>query len=52
VFILDFAATFISGRNPWGRLPVEFIGIVIYNFCTMLSNETGYALWRKSNGKN
>jgi hypothetical protein len=52
VFIIDFAATFISGRNPWGRPPVEFLGVLIYNICTMLSNEVGFALWRKSEGKN
>jgi len=52
VFILDFAATFISGRNPWGQPPTEFIGIFIYNSCAMLAGETGFALWRKANGKN
>jgi hypothetical protein len=52
VFILDFAATFIVGRNPWGQPPTEFIGIVIYNTCTMLAGEVGFALWRKANGKN
>ena len=52
VCILDFAATFIVGRNPWGQPPTEFIGILIYNTCTMLAGETGFALWRKANGKN
>ncbi len=52
VFIMDFAATFIVGRNPWGEMPTAFIGILIYNACTMLANETGFALWRKANGKN
>jgi hypothetical protein len=52
VFILDFAATFIVGRNPWGQPPTEFIGILIYNTCTMLAGEVGFALWRKANGKN
>ena len=52
VFILDFAATFISGRNPWGRPPTEFIGILIYNACTMLAGEVGFTLWRRANGKN
>lgn len=50
VFILDFAATFIVGRNPWGQPSTEFIGILIYNSCTMLAGETGFALWRKANG--
>jgi hypothetical protein len=48
---MDFAATF-TGRNPWGKPPTEFIGILIYNTCTMLAGETGFALWRKANGKN
>ncbi|MBD0343324.1 MAG: hypothetical protein ICV63_00515 [Coleofasciculus sp. Co-bin14] len=51
VFILDLGATF-NGRNPWGQPPTEFIGILIYNTCTMLAGETGFALWRKANGKN
>ena len=52
VFILDFAATFITGRNPWGKPPTEFMGILIYNTCTMLAGEVGFVLWRKANGKN
>ena len=52
VFVMDFGATFIVSRNPWGQPPTEFIGIVIYNLCTMLAGETGFALWRKANGKN
>ena len=52
VFVMDFAATFIVGRNPWGQPPTVFLGIVIYNTCTMLAGETGFALWRKANGKN
>jgi hypothetical protein len=52
VFILDIAATFIVGRNPWGQIPTVFIGMTIYNLCTMLAGETGFALWRKANGKN
>jgi hypothetical protein len=52
VFILDFAATFIVGRNPWGQPPMEFVGILIYNTCTMLAGEVGFALWRKAEGKN
>jgi hypothetical protein len=52
VFVMDFAATFIVGRNPWGQPPLVFMGILIYNTCTMLAGETGFALWRKANGKN
>jgi hypothetical protein len=52
VFVMDFAATFIVGRNPWGQSPLIFMGILIYNTCTMLAGETGFALWRKANGKN
>jgi hypothetical protein len=52
VFVMDFAATFIVGRNPWGQPPLTFMGILIYNTCTMLAGETGFALWRKANGKN
>jgi hypothetical protein len=52
VFIMDIAATFFVGRNPWGQPPTEFIGILIYNTCTMLAGEVGFALWRKANGKN
>ncbi len=52
VFAMDFAATFIVGRNPWGQPPTEFLGMVIYNTCTMIAGETGFALWRKANGKN
>jgi len=52
VFVMDFAATFIVGRNPWGQPPLMFMGILIYNTCTMLAGETGFALWRKANGKN
>lgn len=52
VFVMDFAATFIVGRNPWGQSPLTFVGILIYNTCTMLAGETGFALWRKANGKN
>ena len=52
VFILDFAATFIVGRNPWGQPPMEFVGILIYNTCTMLAGEVGFTLWRKAEGKN
>lgn len=52
VFVMDFAATFIVGRNPWGQSPTAFLGILIYNTCTMLAGETGFALWRKANGKN
>jgi hypothetical protein len=51
VFVMDTAAAF-TGRNPWGQLPTEFMGILIYNTCTMLAGETGFALWRKANGKN
>jgi hypothetical protein len=52
VFVLDFAATFFVGRNPWGEPATVFLGILIYNTCTMLAGETGFALWRKVNGKN
>lgn len=52
VFVMDFAATFLVGRNPWGQQPTVFLGILIYNTCTMLAGETGFALWRKANGKN
>lgn len=52
VFIMDIAATFFVGRNPWGQPPTEFIGILIYNTCTVLAGEVGFALWRKANGKN
>lgn len=52
VFVMDFAATFLVGRNPWGQPPLIFMGILIYNTCTMLAGETGFALWRKANGKN
>jgi len=52
VFVMDFAATFVVGRNPWGQPPLVFMGILIYNTCTMLAGETGFALWRKANGKN
>lgn len=52
VFVMDFAATFLVGRNPWGQPPTVFFGILIYNTCTMLAGETGFALWRKANGKN
>lgn len=50
-FVIDFCATFISGRNPWGLEPTVFVGIVIYNLCTMIAGETSFALWRKANGK-
>lgn len=52
VFAMDVAATFVVGRNPWGQPPMTFVGMVIYNACTMLANETGFALWRKAEGKN
>jgi hypothetical protein len=52
VFIMDFAATFLVGRNPWGQSPTVFLGMFIYNASTMLAGETGFALWRKANGKN
>jgi len=51
VFVLDLGATF-NGRNPWGQPPTVFLGILIYNTCTMLAGETGFALWRKANGRN
>lgn len=52
VFVMDFAATFVVGRNPWGQPPTVFLGILIYNTCTMLAGEVGFALWRRANGKN
>ena len=51
VFVMDIAATFLVGRNPWGTEPLVFLGMVIYNTCTMIAGETGFALWRKANGK-
>lgn len=51
VFIMDFAATFIVGRNPWGQPPTVFLGILIYNTCTMLAGEVGFALWNRANRK-
>jgi hypothetical protein len=48
MFVLDFAATFIVARNPWGHPPEEFCGILIYNTLTMLAGEVGFALWRKA----
>jgi hypothetical protein len=51
VFVMDFAATFIVGRNPWGLPPTEFLGVLIYNFCTMIAGETGFALWERANRK-
>lgn len=51
VFIMDIAATFIVGRNPWGQKPVIFLGIFIYNTCTMLAGEVGFALWNRANRK-
>ena len=52
VFVMDFAATFVVGRNPWGQKPAVFLGILIYNACTMLAGEIGFVLWRKANGRN
>ncbi len=52
VFIMDVAATFVVSRNPWGQPPTAFVGMFIYNACTMLANETGFTLWRKANGRN
>jgi hypothetical protein len=51
IFIMDFAATF-NGRNPWGQQPTVFLGMLIYNFCTMLAGEVGFVLWRKADGRN
>jgi hypothetical protein len=52
IFIMDFAATFVVGRNPWGQKPAVFLGILIYNACTMLAGEVGFVLWRKADGRN
>jgi hypothetical protein len=51
VFVIDIAATFVMGRNPWGQPPLTFMGMLIYNTCTMLAGEVGFALWRKANGE-
>jgi hypothetical protein len=51
VFVMDIAAIF-NGRNPWGQQPTVFLGMLIYNFCTMLAGEVGFVLWRKADGRN
>lgn len=51
VFVLDFAATFIMSRNPWGLPPTEFLGMLIYNVLTMVAPETGFLLWQRANRK-
>lgn len=52
VFIMDIAATFVVGRNPFGQQPTIFVATLIYNFCTMMAGEVGFALWRRANGEN
>jgi hypothetical protein len=52
VFAMDIGATFFVGRSPWGQPPSVFLGIFIYNSCSMLAGEVGFALWRKANGEN
>lgn len=51
IFLADFASVFIVGRNPWGRPPLEFVSIIIYNVFTLFAGEAGFVLWRRAHGK-
>lgn len=51
VVLLDICSAFVS-RNPLGQPPLILLGMVVYNACTILAGETGYALWRRANGEN
>lgn len=51
VVLLDISSAFIS-RNPLGQPPVILLGMTIWNICTILAGETGYALWRRANDEN
>lgn len=51
VVLLDISSAFIS-RNPLGQPPLILIGMVVYNACTILAGEVGYALWRRANSVN
>jgi hypothetical protein len=51
VVLLDVSSAFIS-RNPLGNAPWILVGMTIYNACTILAGEVGYALWRRANGHN
>ncbi|MBD2130703.1 hypothetical protein NDI39_10020 [Microcoleus sp. ZQ-A2] len=49
IVLLDVSSAFIA-RNPLGNPPWVLIGITVYNVCTILAGEVGYALWRRANG--
>lgn len=51
VVVLDISSAFIS-RNPLGQPPLILLGMVVYNACTILAGEVGYALWRRANSVN
>ncbi|AFZ22297.1 hypothetical protein [Allocoleopsis franciscana] len=51
VVIMDICSAFVS-RNPLGQPPLILLGMVVYNACTILAGEVGYALWRRANGEN
>lgn len=51
VVLLDVSSAFIS-RNPLGQTPLILLGMTVYNACTILAGEVGYALWRRANGHN
>lgn len=51
VVLLDISSAFIS-RNPLGQTPLILLGMAVYNACTILAGEVGYALWRRANSVN
>ena len=51
VVIMDICSAFVS-RNPLGQPPLILLGMVVYNACTILAGEVGYALWRRANDEN
>lgn len=51
VVLLDISSAFVS-RNPLGQPPLMVLGTFLYNACTIMAGEVGYALWRRANGEN
>lgn len=51
VVIADILATFVMSRNPWGKPPLIFVAMSLYNFVSLVAGEAGYVLWHETDHK-